>query len=637
MAVRMGWTAICVVGVLGLSGNRLVAAGQSSPGGVKAVAQPLSATELVTLVQQAKTAFQPLPSDHAARAKRKLEQSVERLGRTLGRSSADNAQRWKDYLQWDVLTAELAKPESPDTRQLGQIATRLFQNYGSLERPVFTQVRDDLMAYLAALSSAADPQLAATYQTQLDQLAEKLGQYEKSPTTDLRQQLGQLIGWLENNGQAPDVVAAVRARHARPNLFAEVSERLVSGGVGDQIVQQSEVHDCILGTSISGTAVLRGRTRVQLDEHPTKANLHVVLQGVVDSDNVGFNRGVQILSHAVTQVTATKAILLDPLGSNSCAAAACCTTDTAIHGICAKSRFVERIAWKRAGKSQGEAERIGSRHAEARIARQMDARVEEVLAEGRASYQENFRRPLVRRGEFPQLMQFSTLSGFLRVAWRQASASQLAASSPPPQIAETRDLAVRAHESMVGNFSRAMIGGVTLTDRKLVEILEQYKAEIPAALRLSDDKEPWSITFAANDPVNATFADDTIRFAIRGRRFRLGDRVVNNTLEMSAVYKVEKTTTGARLTRQGDVSVDYIDLRGQLRVDQIAVRTVMREKFEALFAPEFNTTGLALPGRWGKVGRLQLVHLAAQQGWLALAWRQPESGPADSRLAQSTP
>ncbi|MCU0959935.1 MAG: hypothetical protein MUF48_07495 [Pirellulaceae bacterium] len=635
MSARTRWTLSCVAGAFGLIGGLQVAAESPTQGEAKAATTPLSTPALVELVRNAKAQFQPLPRDHAARAKRTLQQSVERLGKSFRSSSADNAQRWRDYLQWDVLTAELAKPEGPDTRQLGQIAARLFQNYGSLERPVFTQVRDDLVAYLAALSAAGDPQLAETYQAQLDQLMDKLVQYEAGPTTDLRQQLGQLIGWLENSRQAPGVVAAVRASHARPNLFAEVSERLVSRGMGDELTQQSDVRDCILGTSITGTAVLRGRTQVRLAEHPNKAHLQIVLSGVVDSDNVGLNRGVQIFSHAVTQVSATKSVLLDPLGSSSLSAAACCTTETAIHDICAKSRFVERIAWKRAAKSKGEAEQIGSRHAEERIAQQMDERAGEVLAEARESYQENFRRPLLRRGEFPQLMQFSTRSGFLRVAWRQASTAQLAASSPPPPIGGTRDLAVRAHESMVSNFSRAMIGGVTLTDRKLVEILEQYKAEVPEALRISDDKEPWSITFAANDPVNATFADDTIRFAIRGRRFGLGDRVVNNTLEMSAIYKLEKTPAGARLIRQGDVSVDYIDLRGQLRVDQIAVRTVMREKFEALFVPEFNTVGLELPGRWGKVGKLQLVHMAAQQGWVALAWCQQEPRTTDSRLAQS--
>jgi hypothetical protein len=211
----------------------------------------------------------------------------------------------------------------------------------------------------------------------------------------------------------------------------------------------------------------------------------------------------------------------------------------------------------------------------------------------------------------------------------------LAASAAPPPISGQHDAAVRVHESMVSNLSRAMLGGVTLTDKKLVELLEQNQREVPEELRLSNDKEPWSITFSANDPVNAVFADDTVRFAIRGRRFELGDTVVTNTLEMSAVYRLEQTPEGAHVIRQGDVSVDYIDQRGQLRLDQIAVRTVMRKKFEALFAPEFNSTGIVPTGKWEKVGKLHLEHIAAQNGWLSLAWLQTQVAPKDARLAQS--
>ena len=239
---------------------------------------------------------------------------------------------------------------------------------------------------------------------------------------------------------------------------------------------------------------------------------------------------------------------------------------------------------------------------------------------------------MLRRGEFPQDLRFQTAQGVLRVIWRQASASQLAAPTVPPPVEGHPDLAVRVHESMVSNFSRAMIGGVTLTDKRLVEILEEGEGEVPEALKISDDKEPWSITFASNEPVNAVFADDTIRFAIRGRRFALGDRVVGNTLEMSAVYKLEKTPEGAKFTRQGDVSVEYIKLQGQLGLDQIAVRTVMREKFEALFAPEFNTTGLKLPGRWENTGKLHLERLISRDGWLSLAWLRAAVGQA---VAQS--
>jgi hypothetical protein len=133
--------------------------------------------------------------------------------------------------------------------------------------------------------------------------------------------------------------------------------------------------------------------------------------------------------------------------------------------------LIERIAWKKAGRSKCEAEQIGSAHAEERIATRMNERAVEMLAEARENYENKFRRPLLRRGEFPQDMKFRTQKGFLNVVWRQASSAQLAAPSVPPSIAGQHDAAVRVHESMVSNFSRAMIGGVTLTDKKLVEML----------------------------------------------------------------------------------------------------------------------------------------------------------------------
>ena len=152
-------------------------------------------------------------------------------------------------------------------------------------------------------------------------------------------------------------------------------------------------------------------------------------------------------------------------------------------------------------------------------------------------------------------------------------------------------------------------------------------------MRITEDKEPWSITFAANDPVNAVFDDNTIRFAIRGRRFENWGEPSRDPsrMEMSAVYTMEKTPDGARLVRQGDVSVDYIDKQRTAETDEIVVRTVMREKFEALFAPEFDTTGIAMPGRVGK-GRQTApgTHRGTErvaQPRLAAGWPASRSNP----------
>jgi hypothetical protein len=128
--------------------------------GARTTASDLPTVKLVELARAAKARFQPLPADHAAKAKAQLRQAIQRLELALRRGSSKNAQRWKEYLQWDQMMAELAKSEGPDVRQLSGIAAKYYQDHGSLELPVFTHVRDDLAAYLAALATAGDDGVA---------------------------------------------------------------------------------------------------------------------------------------------------------------------------------------------------------------------------------------------------------------------------------------------------------------------------------------------------------------------------------------------------------------------------------------------------------------------------------------------
>ena len=61
----------------------------------------------------------------------------------------------------------------------------------------------------------------------------------------------------------------------------------------------------------------------------------------------------------------------------------------------------------------------------------------------------------------------------MEIVWRQANAGQLAAPNKPTPIEGENDVAVQLHESFVSNFSRAMLGGVRLTDKRLVELARE--------------------------------------------------------------------------------------------------------------------------------------------------------------------
>jgi hypothetical protein len=295
-------------------------------------------------------------------------------------------------------------------------------------------------------------------------------------------------------------------------------------------------------------------------------------------------------------------------------------------------RLVRRIAWNRAGQSEGQAEWIAARLAENRVERRVDSQAAGTIADAHESFLSRFRNPLLRRNAFPARLDFSTTRERLSVTVLHANDYQLGSATEPPELNAPFDLAVRVHQSIVGNYSESIIGGETLTDERLAELVKEATGDVPEELKIGPEKDPWSITFASQQPVSAVFADqELVTVTIRGRQFTRGAQAINESMEISATYKLEQTGTGSKLTRQGDVYVDYTR-RGRQSIQQIAFKTFLRRKFDALFKPEVVSTGLALPGRWERAGKLRLQQLDSAQGWLALAWQLPAR---NERIAQA--
>jgi hypothetical protein len=251
--------------------------------------------------------------------------------------------------------------------------------------------------------------------------------------------------------------------------------------------------------------------------------------------------------------------------------------------------------------------------------------VAELVTKANSTYVDKFRNPLLRRGEFPRQVRISTTPDRLAAQAIHFNSAQLAAPGAPPALPGTSDLAVRVHESLVSNFAEGAIGGETLTDKRLADLMLDATGSVPEELQLSPDKDPWSITFHAVQPVSVAFADDTVKIAIKGQRFTRGETTIKEAMQISAIYQIERTGVGHKFKRQGDVAVDFVK-GGRLSVTQVAFKTFMRRKFEALFKPEIDRgqDGLKLPGRLEQVGALELVVMNADQGWLSAAWKFPD-------------
>ena len=96
------------------------------------------------------------------------------------------------------------------------------------------------------------------------------------------------------------------------------------------------------------------------------------------------------------------------------------------------------------GQQKGEGEAVASQHASSRVAQQMDAEGGRLIREKNADYQNKFRNPLLRKGEFPEELNFSTTRNRVQVRMLQESSAMVGAPDDPPGFAKDYDLAARA-------------------------------------------------------------------------------------------------------------------------------------------------------------------------------------------------
>jgi hypothetical protein len=566
--------------------------------------------------------------------------------RTGGRFKSDG---WKRYLRWDELAAGV-KDGQPGP--INAVVDKMRADKAGLERPEYTRLRDALASYAEVLRAASNSKQQDEFPKRMEELATSLETYTKDRTNgDAALAIGRDLEWLEDARQAPDLVSAVRRAYGRPNFFGYASRRFAAAGIERDIDQVSAVNDNILGTSLHGSARLVGRTTLSLDDNPNVASMNILLGGNAWSNNIGYNGPVTIHSSAATSVSARKNIVMSADGMVGYAACASCGTRSTIHSICAKCGLVERIAWKRAGQQKGQAEAVGSQHASARVAGQMDREAGKMIAEQNERYLDKVRNPLLRKGEFPEELNFSSTPDRMLVRSLQEGPNFIAAPDEPPGFSRDYDLAARMHESAVTNYGEGVLGGYELTDVRLESIIkDDLKGEVSEELRvtrpdgtLDPDKEPWSIIFARSLPVRAKFNGGGVWMAIRADGFTRGEGdapgkykpALTEMVEISAQYKIDKTDKGATMRREGDVKVRFPNRPNpdQVTIRDNAIVTFIRRKFRSLFKEEFVGEGLRFKGEWEKAGVLKLAEIQSDNAWVRLGWEMTGEGASSTVAA----
>ena len=578
---------------------------------------------------RAATPFQqPFSQQDLLDAKYEVIDAKSELDRFLSNADYETQFGWRSFLKSDQLEEQL-RSDAPTWKSIDEVQLKYRNGYPGLEYPAFADVRRALQkySYIGKLSGAEDGKNKKSIDQYSIALAKSLEKYNEEPTTKNAGRVAALLDWLDRINRDSGLTEEIRGRHSKPNIMLHLAEHFLQRRFQQDINDSMYVNEMILKTHVRGTATTRGHVTADIISNPHVAQIDIVFNGTTDTVSVGRQKPVTIHSRSATNLNARKSLFLYPKQVTSQPTVASGTTNTKIHRITPDNRLgrklVEKIAWKRAGEQKPQTEAIAAFRAARRLEKRIDDQSSDLLSRARDALRSQLRGPLNQRGLIPEFLSTHSDNNAVHVVATQAGSGQLSAISDPPVHAPSSSVVAQLHESAINNTAEKAIAGLTLTDERIVKLMEEMKLDVPEELQITEDDAPWSISFDWNQPVTVEFDNQAMKVSVRGRRFTSGERKLDKVMEMSATYHMETLPQGVVLTRQGDVEVAFPGYKegANLNATDLIFKTLMQQKFSQLFKPVIEGEGFKLPGRFSELGVIRLNSLSTQDGWLSLGWK----------------
>ncbi|MCC6494551.1 MAG: hypothetical protein IT424_16190, partial [Pirellulales bacterium] len=529
------------------------------------------------------------------------------------------------------------------------------------------------------------------YERLIDALRTQLDRHDEDPTTETAWKVGRILGTIDRLDRTPWLISLVRRRFAQPNIAASVSANLVRNLPNRAANQTLPFRDCILGTTIVGTATTRGDVDYQLQPSDDSIQLALYVQGAAYSRTGGYQGPARAHITGTTPFTAVKQINLSDEAFASGPTSVTATTHTHIHSIQKLGgpfgrRIVEKIGWRRALQKKPASERISARHAEQRIANQVDQQVAVQLAAMRRRYEREFVAPLARRAISPEYINLSSTPQGVALQTIFARRNQLGASSAPPP-APGNDILVQVHQSAVDNYlplalARARISqqsseepvklegdvptwirGLSIASPQAAAVVDAGREVVEQAQEavenLTQDEQqrkeqqralppfkPFSVTLNTEAPASVRFDDGKIYIRVRAASL-VSDADEYANWDFIVTYQIELRDEQILLRRIGQIEVFPTGFDPawdkQLTAQQAGFRNTLAKNMNARAeaGESFPAEIPIQPMRVTQLGTLLVRELRADDGWLTIGWILPPPGvdalPREGLLGRTPP
>ena len=580
-----------------------------------------------------------IPDDMAS--KRQFVQRASELTEFLQRAtSASNQKRWLDYLDMEPLIELIESDGSASKmgREAIALQQRLVGTAPGLELSKVRALRVAVNQLIPAIRFRDKDRTTKAFEKQFKSVAEKLEEMESIPSVDDTATASLVLDLLSETNQKVYARDHIRGSFSHPNISLWISEGVVQTALTRPVNETTPVRDCILGTTINGTATTNGVVTANLIPIHGAIGVNVALSGSICSQNRGYRKPVTLQTTGYGNVFASRNIYASEAGIWMDPTYVDASLRTQINSIQHRLRIVRRIAKKKAAQQKPKADAIGlqklRRKLNDQFTQQTNAASNVVIPDFMAKV-----RPMLLRLDLPEPTRAigSTSQAIYLQSTIQRS-DQLAAPIPAPPIVSGYDAAIQVHESAINNSIGYLLAGRTIKQTQIDSLMAQAGANENAATGSSvlvqdsdpneDDKkeakseEPFEIDFATSRPIIFEARDGKVRIGVRGTRFAQGKRALKRSLEITASYSPARTADGAvMLVRDGDVDIDFPGKR-KLSIAQAGMKAPIKKNFANVFPETLMHQPITVPmtvksdAFRGRVYRPRNV--TAENGWFTV-------------------
>lgn len=308
---------------------------------------------------------------------------------------------------------------------------------------------------------------------------------------------------LQDSTRKSDVAGVDDPKQLPASLITiQVSRAFLMQYVDRTVDTDEPLVDSILGTSINGRARTRGATDLALQTNPHQAVADVLFAGTIDSNTLGYNGPMVLHNTARTRFQARARIVLDSSGLQVLPSATQARTSSVTTGIDTdlprlRGRIATRVGWQRAAETRSQVNEIAARHAEARVGRQLTARVNESLVDIRKMLAISLSKWAGGEGGAVPVMQLSSTPKCIAIVVQRGDATPEEHQLRPPVIEGEPLIAAQMHQTVVRRvlndpeFRQALTALVTQI-RAPQPAGQKVAVSTPAAPNRADYELKWS-------------------------------------------------------------------------------------------------------------------------------------------------